>query len=267
MPRLLAIIPEDGWAMVREGETIFFVRPPFRSSERAPVPAATLSGAISVHGYEAQPDAPEESWAGTIDRIRELMARVRERESLPPNGELLARMLRIGPPSALTGLLDRIEDDWLAMGDLRAADHALKALLAEDRVKSTKALLHRALALHDRLDDLRDKREARAPMLSPPPHIEAISKRPRLHGESMPAPSGAALQHGAPDFQALARPAQEVLASRKTVEGDTLDPGPTLCGHGTRAERVHYLGGGLWVCFECLAKFLVGGRKEAARCK
>ena len=48
---------------------------------------------------------------------------------------------------------------------------------------------------------------------------------------------------------------------------DTFDPGATLCNHGTRAERVHYLGGGLWVCFECLAKLLVGGRKEPARCK
>ncbi len=39
------------------------------------------------------------------------------------------------------------------------------------------------------------------------------------------------------------------------------DPGATLCGHRPRAERFHYLGGGLWVCFECLAKLLVGPRR------
>lgn len=178
MPRLLAIIPEDGWAMVREGETIFFVRPPFRSSERVPVPEATLGDAISLHGYEAQPDAPEEPWTHAVERIREIMARARE--SLPPDGELLARMLRSGPPSVLMGLLDRIEDDWLEKGDLRAADNGLKALLAEDRVKSSRALLDRALALRQRLDDLRDEREAWAPMRSPPPRIEVISKRPEV---------------------------------------------------------------------------------------
>jgi hypothetical protein len=52
---------------------------------------------------------------------------------------------------------------------------------------------------------------------------------------------------------------------------DTLDPGAKLCGHGGRARRVHYLGGGLWVCFECVAK-LFGSRraplrKELPRCK
>jgi len=38
---------------------------------------------------------------------------------------------------------------------------------------------------------------------------------------------------------------------------DDFDPGATLCGHGPRhPTRSHYLGGGLWVCFECLVKTL-----------
>lgn len=35
------------------------------------------------------------------------------------------------------------------------------------------------------------------------------------------------------------------------------DPGLILCGH---EHRVHYLGGGIKVCFECWAKLLLGGR-------
>lgn len=178
MPRLLAIIPEDGWAMVREGETIFFVRPPFRDSARVPIPEATLGDAISLHGYEAQLDAPEESWPHTVDRIREIMARARK--SLPPNNELLARMLRSGPPSVLTGLLNRIENEWLEKGNLQAADSGLKALLAEERVKSSRTLLDRALALLEKLEDLRNERDARVPMRSPPPRNEVISKRPEV---------------------------------------------------------------------------------------
>ena len=49
--------------------------------------------------------------------------------------------------------------------------------------------------------------------------------------------------------------------SREKVQDDAYDPGATLCGHGTRiTQRSHYLGGGLWVCFECLAKLMLGGR-------
>ena len=44
---------------------------------------------------------------------------------------------------------------------------------------------------------------------------------------------------------------------------DSFDPGATLCGHAPRSQRSHYLGGGLWVCFECLARLLVGGRRTA----
>ena len=55
--------------------------------------------------------------------------------------------------------------------------------------------------------------------------------------------------------------------NKKAKDDDAYDPGATLCGHGTRStQRSHYLGGGLWVCFECLAKLLLGGRKEAS-CK
>lgn len=56
------------------------------------------------------------------------------------------------------------------------------------------------------------------------------------------------------------------MSARKTPQDD-FDPGATLCGHAPRHERAHYLGGGLWVCFECFAKLLTGGRKEPARCK
>lgn len=49
--------------------------------------------------------------------------------------------------------------------------------------------------------------------------------------------------------------------TRKPVDDSaTFDPGAQLCGHGDRTRRAHYLGGGLWVCFECLAKLMLGNR-------
>jgi hypothetical protein len=108
------------------------------------------------------------------------MVRVHESTDMPSDGELLFRMLRSGPRSVLTGLLDRIENQWFATGDLRAAERALKALLAEDRVRGDKELLDRALAFHQRLDDLRDEREARVPARPLPPRIAEISRRPEV---------------------------------------------------------------------------------------
>lgn len=46
----------------------------------------------------------------------------------------------------------------------------------------------------------------------------------------------------------------------KQADAETFDPGAALCGHAPRHDRVHYLGGGLWVCFECFAKLLLGRR-------
>lgn len=178
MPRLMAIIPEDGWAMVREGGTIFFVRPPFRRAERVPVTEATLADAVAVHGYEALCNPPEESWAEAVERIRSRMVQVNKDKNLPSNAELLSRALRSGPPSVLNGLLDRVENQWLAKGDLRAAERALKALLAEERVKNDKSLLDRALLQRQRLDDLREEKEARAPVRLRPPRIDNVARRP-----------------------------------------------------------------------------------------
>jgi len=89
---------------------------------------------------------PEKSWDLVIERICEIMCGVRAPEDMPPDRDLLARVLRSGPPSVLTGLLDRLEGGLFP--DLPAAEKALRALLAEDRVKSNPEWLSRALALH-----------------------------------------------------------------------------------------------------------------------
>ena len=53
----------------------------------------------------------------------------------------------------------------------------------------------------------------------------------------------------------------------KPVQEDNFDPGATLCGHAPRHERHHYLGGGIWVCFTCVASLFTGKRLETAPCK
>lgn len=47
------------------------------------------------------------------------------------------------------------------------------------------------------------------------------------------------------------------MLTKKKLPDD--DPGARLCGH---AHRIHYLGGGIWVCFACWAKALLGGGRR-----
>lgn len=62
-------------------------------------------------------------------------------------------------------------------------------------------------------------------------------------------------------------PIRGSTGQQEALDDDAFDPGATICGHAPRHERHHYLGGGLWVCFACLVKLFVGGRKESARCR
>ena len=48
---LRALLPDDGWGIVEDGGTLFWVRPPY---DRPPTkaPADTAERAIRLHGYE-----------------------------------------------------------------------------------------------------------------------------------------------------------------------------------------------------------------------
>lgn len=47
MLELLALEPEDGWAFVKDGSLIWFIRPPYRTGEARPVPEAVVSRAVT----------------------------------------------------------------------------------------------------------------------------------------------------------------------------------------------------------------------------
>jgi hypothetical protein len=51
----------------------------------------------------------------------------------------------------------------------------------------------------------------------------------------------------------------KAMKMKMTKPPDDNDPGALLCGH---EHRIHYLGGGIWVCFACWAKALLGGGRK-----
>jgi hypothetical protein len=102
MPKLLAIVPEDGWAFVHEAAGIVAVCPPFLARQRCVVPEAIVADAVTHHGFQAVPEAPEESWSGIIARIREAMAAVPGRTGDPES--FLERALAVSSPEILAKL-------------------------------------------------------------------------------------------------------------------------------------------------------------------
>lgn len=91
MPALLALAPEDGAALVREGERLLFVSAPFGEACRTEVPPEVLEEGIALHGYEPVVGAPDEAWPACVTRIKARMA-----VGAPSRAELLDRLRAIG---------------------------------------------------------------------------------------------------------------------------------------------------------------------------
>jgi hypothetical protein len=58
--RLLAFVPEDGWAYVRSGAQIRLLRPPYRKRRHRVVPESAVRRAVAEEGFRAeQRDFPD----------------------------------------------------------------------------------------------------------------------------------------------------------------------------------------------------------------
>jgi hypothetical protein len=88
--RLVALIPEDGFAILRDGTQLLFTRPPFLSFDS--IGESALENALTRYGYDAI-DAPEESRSEAIARIQRVMAS----RPAPGNAELLERLRKVRP--------------------------------------------------------------------------------------------------------------------------------------------------------------------------
>lgn len=151
MPKLIATIDSDGWAIVRDGEALIFVQPPFDETKRQGAFDLGDQELVAI-GYTLIADAPEESWQAVADRIRGRMETFYV--NLPPVKQQLERLLRYGPPSVLEELIKKIENVWLPRMELKAAQRALNALGHEKRVIENVQLRERVLKLEAHLEAL-----------------------------------------------------------------------------------------------------------------
>jgi hypothetical protein len=144
MPQLIALLPEDGWAFVKEGDRFVLVHPPFRTVDRRVAPEPIVSDAILHHSFmKASPDVPDEPWADVIARIRGEM----QCAASAGAGSFVDRALGIVPMTMIEAILDDVERSLIPQRKLDGAERALRRLLLEERVRAHATILARAIGL------------------------------------------------------------------------------------------------------------------------
>jgi hypothetical protein len=147
MLELVASMPENGWAFVREDGRLVAVRPPYRSSNRVEVDESTVEAAVQKHGFAA-PATPVrlDQWSDVISYISDEVARCRPEldNGSDPAGEGL---LEFEPLSVIKEFLDRVETELLPNRKYRHAESLAKAITELQSVRADPDLLTRAVRL------------------------------------------------------------------------------------------------------------------------
>lgn len=100
MATLLALVPEDGIALIRdgggEGGDLFAIAAPFRFEDRQRLPWSAYDAALDRHGYREVEEGPFDSWGDMVTRIKALMV-ANHPGPVPSSADLIARLRRIRP--------------------------------------------------------------------------------------------------------------------------------------------------------------------------
>lgn len=145
MPRLVALLPEDGWAFVRDGESLVVVHPPFRTVDRRVAPEPVVADAVLHHGFlDVAAASPDETWPEVIRRIRDAMRHAVGDPAV--RGSFVNRALGVVPMAMITAILDDLERDWIPH-KLAPAEAVLHRLLSEERVWADRMIHVRVIKL------------------------------------------------------------------------------------------------------------------------
>jgi len=154
MLEILALIPEEGWALVRDGNRTLLIRPPYTLAGRRTVDSDEVGRAITAQGFSVP--SGQSRFAGWSSLVAHLNAQVEQ--SRAQQGQALEaeglgeRLLPHAPAPVLQRFLDRIERELLphpACWD--AANRLLLAMLPLPRLRESAELNARAVDLLSRV--------------------------------------------------------------------------------------------------------------------
>jgi|GEM_PF-2501050 len=164
MLELLAIAPEDGWALVRSGgRGVRLVRPPYTKNSAAFVSEDSVSVAVSKHGFLVP--GPEHSrfsnWRELVAYLDGGIGAARGTQvsgGLPDDaGE---QLLEFAPPDVLREFLRRVEEELIPEGRWDHAENLLLKMLVLDSVCGDPGLRDKAVKLLKRVSSEKEAKAA-----------------------------------------------------------------------------------------------------------
>lgn len=131
MLKLIAHAPEDGWAFVRDGESILLLRPPYRGN-RVAVQREDVERAVTVHGYLAR-DLDFTTERDLVQYLRDEVVRSWPAQEDPE--ALREDLLSLADPDEINVYLDEATA-WLRDG------RRSEAITLSSRLLAAKELTH-----------------------------------------------------------------------------------------------------------------------------
>ena len=176
VPRLLAYLPMDAWAFVRDGDRIFRIKPPFDRSESRPVCEDVVANAVANHDYVSI-NAPEEPWSEVVERVR--CEACGKAGSVDPKA--FARdVLDHAPPVLLEAIVGLIETEWIHGRSLVDAKEILMRILAHHRLQDDESLLLKVVRAYERVQDEILDRERRLNVVTLPARLRQMRENPLM---------------------------------------------------------------------------------------
>ncbi len=153
---ILAVLPDEGWAFVRDGVQTLLIRPPYTRAGRRSVDADEVGRAVAIHGFSVpQGDCQFPGWSSLVAHLNAQVeqSRAQQGQRLEAVG-LGERLLPHAPAPILERFLDRVEGELLPNPESwAAASRLLLAMLPLPRVRESSSLSGRAVGLLSRLVD------------------------------------------------------------------------------------------------------------------
>lgn len=152
--QLLASIPQDGYAIMREGDSVFLLRPPYDLASRVVLRQDDVHDAVLKHGFNAE-DTAFASYADLIDHLERQLQRSREESGIPvPDEAPLREALALAPPEVIRDFLRRTEIELIPDRKWDQAEDLLINILA---ARTEDEFRRGALKVRDKLRSARQR--------------------------------------------------------------------------------------------------------------
>lgn len=155
-----ALSPAEGIGIIRIGQTLRLIRPPYLSRDAPVLTEESLQDAILRHGFSASEERFE-NWEDAITFLNQQAVAVRRSLGKEIPDSIPGRdILDVAPPEVLSSFLDRVETEIIPQRLFDRAEDILLALLASSAWTRHPEVSSRAARLLQRNKEARKQSEA-----------------------------------------------------------------------------------------------------------